>query len=256
MPTYVCSDIHGYAELFYTGLKRIDFNESRDYLYILGDVIDRGPDGMILLTYIKNHQDCMDTLIGNHELLMLNSVSLRGLPFCTGPQSELWLDYNGGRVTFEAYRDLSREERKDLLDWLNSRYLIKTLEVNNQQFILTHSNYLPECENKKLNEVHDDEAWSIAWKSMFRSEPEVQIPNIYQNYSEKMFITGHVPVFRVSAQLKECEPLNPVFIEPNLYNIDGGCSLGKSEFFRNGLIFLRLDDMQVFPIYFNEVYKD
>jgi len=41
---YVMSDIHGQAGAFYKMLKKICFSDN-DQMYVLGDVIDRGPDG-------------------------------------------------------------------------------------------------------------------------------------------------------------------------------------------------------------------
>lgn len=41
--TYVMSDIHGMAELLEKMLRKIAFSPA-DMLYILGDMIDRGPD--------------------------------------------------------------------------------------------------------------------------------------------------------------------------------------------------------------------
>ena len=41
---YVMSDIHGQASAFYKMLKKICFSDN-DQMYVLGDVIDRGPDG-------------------------------------------------------------------------------------------------------------------------------------------------------------------------------------------------------------------
>ena len=45
--TYVMSDIHAMAELFWKMLDKIQFSD-RDTLYILGDMIDRGPDQMCI----------------------------------------------------------------------------------------------------------------------------------------------------------------------------------------------------------------
>ena len=51
MSIYVMSDVHGEDELFHAMLKQIRFSE-KDTLYILGDVIDRGPNGIALLQEI------------------------------------------------------------------------------------------------------------------------------------------------------------------------------------------------------------
>ena len=40
--TYVISDIHGEYDMFMDLLEKIDFKSS-DTLYIIGDIIDRGP---------------------------------------------------------------------------------------------------------------------------------------------------------------------------------------------------------------------
>lgn len=57
---YVVSDIHGYYDKYTSLLSFIRFSDN-DKLYILGDVIDRGPDGLKLL------QDIMER--PNVELL-------------------------------------------------------------------------------------------------------------------------------------------------------------------------------------------
>ena len=48
MAHYVISDIHGEVDRFYAMLAKIQFSVD-DTLYILGDVIDGGPGGIILL---------------------------------------------------------------------------------------------------------------------------------------------------------------------------------------------------------------
>ena len=42
MATYVISDIHGECDMFLEMLEKIELKDS-DILYILGDVVDRGP---------------------------------------------------------------------------------------------------------------------------------------------------------------------------------------------------------------------
>ncbi len=46
--TYVMSDLHGCYEAYRTMLEKIHFGPD-DRLYVLGDMVDRGPDGMKLL---------------------------------------------------------------------------------------------------------------------------------------------------------------------------------------------------------------
>ena len=69
MAHYVLSDIHGEGDRFHRMLERIGFS-SEDTLYILGDVIDRGSDGIDLLREIMASPN-MVMLLGNHEYMML-----------------------------------------------------------------------------------------------------------------------------------------------------------------------------------------
>ena len=48
MSTYVCSDIHGQYDLYARMFEEIQFSDN-DHLYIIGDMIDRGPDGIRIL---------------------------------------------------------------------------------------------------------------------------------------------------------------------------------------------------------------
>jgi len=73
MSTYVVSDLHGESHLFRDVLRQIHFS-NEDHLYILGDVIDRGPDGIALLQEIMVTPN-MTLLLGNHEYMMLQYFS-------------------------------------------------------------------------------------------------------------------------------------------------------------------------------------
>ena len=63
--TYVMSDIHGMADLFKRMLEQIGFTDE-DTLYILGDMIDRGPDPAGILDIVMKHGNII-ALRGNHE---------------------------------------------------------------------------------------------------------------------------------------------------------------------------------------------
>ena len=241
MAVYVVSDIHGELELFLAGLDLIRFSD-RDELYVIGDAIDRGDSGIEVLQYIMEHEN-MDLLIGNHEFLMLNSVNLQGLRSCNGSDSLLWRYGNGGDVTWKKYAMLNDEERIKLLNWLRKRFVIKVLPVKGTDYCLTHSHYKKSCENKRYHELTYGEVFSITWTSMYREDTETHNPfNVYESY-DYTFITGHVPVQMVTG-LNELKALK----NENMIDIDGGCSCGHEQGINNGLIFLRLDDMQEFPV--------
>lgn len=248
MSTYAVSDLHGQYNTFMAGLEKIGFSD-KDELYIIGDVIDRGSGGVEILKHIKDHGN-MTLLLGNHELMMLTSVDEKGLPECTGFNSELWLYYNGGVVTFEKYAELSDDDRRSLLLWLNCQYYIKMLNINGKKFCLTHSYYNEELVDKMYCEAKYTTAWNMIWTSIFRKDdPDTYGPNIYKNYDYE-FVTGHVPVQKARYKMEKTSDYNILreYRVGNLVDIDGGCGMGYNEGLNNGALFLRLDDMEVFAI--------
>lgn len=78
MAHYVPADVHGEAEHFHAMLEKIRFSAD-DTLYTLGDVIDRGPDGIKLIQEIMEPSNIV-MLLGNHEHMMIEYFS----PSATG----------------------------------------------------------------------------------------------------------------------------------------------------------------------------
>lgn len=64
------SDIHGRYDKYLKILETINFLEN-DTLYILGDVIDRGKDGIKIIQDIMKRKNIV-FLVGNHEVMMYN----------------------------------------------------------------------------------------------------------------------------------------------------------------------------------------
>ncbi len=248
MSVYAVSDLHGQYEVFLKGLEEIGFCD-KDELYVIGDAIDRGPDGIQLLMHIKEHKN-MNLILGNHEVMMLGSVAPDGGKGCKGEDAVLWLLYNGGVVTYDRYEQLSQTDRESLLMWLNGCCVIKTLEIDGRKICLTHSYYREDLENVVYSEADRDVVWDVVWTSMFRKDdPDTYGPDIYKDYDYD-FITGHVPVQKVRARYDNSEEFNELkmYRRGNLVNIDGGCAMGQMSAINNGAIFLRLDDMKDFPV--------
>ena len=69
---YVMSDIHGQKRRFDSVMRQIGLR-AEDTLYVLGDVIDRNPDGIGILRRIMAMPNA-NMLLGNHELMMMNAL--------------------------------------------------------------------------------------------------------------------------------------------------------------------------------------
>ena len=114
MRRFVCSDIHGQYEIFLKMLQGIEFSE-QDQLYILGDIIDRGPQSMELMQEIMEH-DNMTCIIGNHELMMLDYIN-------HSPDGNSWmLTGNGGAETYEQFKRLTLVEQNKIKKYIENMY--------------------------------------------------------------------------------------------------------------------------------------
>jgi serine/threonine protein phosphatase 1 len=251
MSTYVVSDLHGQFDIFMGLLEKAGFSES-DTLYMLGDAIDRGPESIKILHYVMNSPN-MEFLLGNHELMMLTSVDPNGsatsiygrLP---GRNAELWLRRNGGNKTYYKYKLLKKEQRLEILEWLNSRPLLKTVTVNGQTFLLTHSYFELNKLDVPYKELDYMTARKILWMSPFRRDLYID-PSEYKALSPWKVVLGHVPVHHIDPSSRELAPLS----YGNIIDIDGCCAHSKrKENAYKGGILLRLDDLQVFTCTFEE----
>ena len=75
---YLIADIHGCYEEYIELMRKINLSEDNDYLYILGDTLDRGPEPIKVLLDIMKRQN-VTYIIGNHEYLFLCFMRKLGL---------------------------------------------------------------------------------------------------------------------------------------------------------------------------------
>lgn len=71
MATYAIGDLQGCLEPFQQLLKRIRFNTDCDRLWLVGDLINRGPQSLETLRLVHNMRDNIDCVLGNHDLHLL-----------------------------------------------------------------------------------------------------------------------------------------------------------------------------------------
>ena len=71
MANYAVGDIQGCYKEFDKGLKKINFNEKKDRLWISGDLINRGPDSLKTLEKIYSIRSSVNIVLGNHDLHFL-----------------------------------------------------------------------------------------------------------------------------------------------------------------------------------------
>ncbi|KPK40489.1 MAG: hypothetical protein AMJ69_02185 [Gammaproteobacteria bacterium SG8_47] len=115
---FVVGDIHGRFDRLRTGLAEYRFDEHRDRLFSVGDLIDRGAYSAEALDWLR--QPWFHACLGNHEQMLLNS-----------PQHESamlsWILMNGG----EWWLELDTTARAQYFEALSAMPL--TMEVETAQ---------------------------------------------------------------------------------------------------------------------------
>ncbi|KAF7775392.1 bis(5'-nucleosyl)-tetraphosphatase (symmetrical) [Pseudoalteromonas citrea] len=80
MAQYAVGDLQGCFKPLNRLLNMVNFNPSKDHLYLVGDVVARGPDSLACLNWLLRHQDAITITLGNHDLHLLACAELNRLP--------------------------------------------------------------------------------------------------------------------------------------------------------------------------------
>ncbi len=71
MATYAIGDIQGCYEPFMRLLERIHFDPMTDRLWLVGDLVNRGPGSLEVLRFLVRHRDVVTAVLGNHDVYAL-----------------------------------------------------------------------------------------------------------------------------------------------------------------------------------------
>lgn len=234
--TYVISDLHGYPlEKLKKLLKKANFTDN-DFLYILGDVIDRNGDGGVEMLCWLLEQPNVQLILGNHEAMLLScafvfdEITEDSISSMTEGKIELLNNYmlNGGEVTLKALCELKKNSPDtvlDILDYLRDAPLYEAVTVGENDFLLVHSGIDRFDKNKKLSQyTADDFLW--AW------------PSLDDEYFEDILtVFGHTPTMYFDKAYT-----GKILKTKTWIDIDVGAGFGQEP------VLLRLDDLKEFNL--------
>jgi bis(5'-nucleosyl)-tetraphosphatase (symmetrical) len=124
MSLYCIGDLQGCNAPFQRLLDKIDFSPSRDTLYILGDLVNRGPDSLGILRSLRALGDAAQCLLGNHDLHLL----------------ALWQGVRKPGRHDTVQDILQAPDREALLDWLRHR----AMAMHRHGWLMVHAGVLPQ----------------------------------------------------------------------------------------------------------------
>jgi bis(5'-nucleosyl)-tetraphosphatase (symmetrical) len=141
LATYAVGDIQGCCTEFRQLLELIRFDPAADRLWLVGDLVNRGPDSLGVLRLVKSLGNAAVTVLGNHDLHLLAVAA--GV-------AELHRS--------DTLNDILRApDRDELLSWLRSQRMLHVEDG----WVLVHAGLLPQ--------------WSVAQAQMLAHEVEVAL---------------------------------------------------------------------------------
>jgi bis(5'-nucleosyl)-tetraphosphatase (symmetrical) len=123
MSHYVVGDIQGCHAEFRQLMEVIAFDPARDRLWLVGDLVNRGPDSLSVLRTVKSFGAAATTVLGNHDLHLLIVAAGHRKAHRRDTLTEI----------------LDAPDRDELLDWLRRRPLV----VRDGELLMVHAGLLP-----------------------------------------------------------------------------------------------------------------
>lgn len=137
MTTYAIGDLQGCLEPLQRLLDAVRFDTAEDRLWLCGDLINRGPDSLGCLRFVKSLGDAAETVLGNHDLHLLAVAA--------GAREASPKD------TLDDI--LADTDAESLLDWLRLRPVMLVEETG--PHVLTHAGLHPHWDRETaLSEAH------------------------------------------------------------------------------------------------------
>jgi bis(5'-nucleosyl)-tetraphosphatase (symmetrical) len=267
MTTYAIGDIQGCYKSFRELLKLIRFNPKRDKLWLVGDLVNRGPQSVDVLRYIYQLGDRAVTVLGNHDLHLLA--------------------VQAGVVTHKSYDTiddiLAAPDANELCYWLRHQPLMHYDKRKN--LVLVHAGLHPQWDlitaqqcAMEVQAALQGPQYTEFLHHMYGNQPEHWDPHLHgwerlrfiTNVFTRMrlvSLTGHLDLRKKGSPEMASQDYYPWFTipqrknrktpivfghwaalecdtgnVPNVHAIDSGCVWGRE------LTALRLSDMQRFSM--------
>ena len=206
---YAMSDLHGCYDLYIKMLEKIKFSDE-DTLYILGDVTDRGEDGIKILQDMMKRGNVIP-ILGNHDytaLRMFKMIYNKEESDSLNSGYIMW-KLVGGSPTNDAFMKLAEAERLEIINYISKFSLFKDITINGNKFWLSHT--IPQ-KDRMLNNRN------LKCEDFIAGAPEYDKKYFYDKY----IVTGHTPTLFISPEYD-----GKIYNKNNHIAIDCGAVFGR-----------------------------
>lgn len=231
MATWAIGDIQGCYKTFMRLVKRIHFRRGADRLWLVGDLVNRGPRNVEVLRWLAEHDDSVVVVLGNHDIHLLARADGVNQP--------------KRRDTLEDV--LEAGDRDWLINWLRHRPLLH----RESHQVLVHAGLLPEWDidkaEKKAREVEAavrEGRWGRLLEGKLASDLRVFTrlrmldrngePVDYDG-SPTRAPAGYTPWFAAPRRRSAGTPITfghwsalGLYLTPDCVGLDTGCVWGRS----------------------------
>lgn len=230
MKDWVIPDVHACANTLMEMIETHIQPTSDDNIYLLGDYIDRGPNGKAVIDYLiqlKKDGVKLRCLMGNHEEYCIKAARAekeRSSFFGFKSKNKVLEDWlrHGAKETLDSFKVQKMNEFPEYyLDWM--RKLEMYVELDN--FLLVHAGF-----NFDKDDIFSDER-AMLWVREYKVD--------LNKTKQKKVIHGHVPVSLDFIELQLRQPEQYPFIA-----LDNGVYMTRKQGHGN-LVALELNEMNL-----------
>ncbi len=163
MTLYAVGDLQGCLKPLQCLLAQVDFQPGRDQLWLVGDLVNRGPQSLETLRFLYRMRDSVISVLGNHDLHLL-AVAHNAERLKKGDTLQEILD---------------APDREPLLDWLRQMPLLHHDALRN--ITLVHAGIPPQWTLKKARRraaeveavLRNDHQLPLFLDGMYGNEPNL-----------------------------------------------------------------------------------
>ncbi|MBQ4557373.1 MAG: metallophosphoesterase [Clostridia bacterium] len=231
--TYVISDIHGDYERYMKMLDLIKLDEDNDVLFVLGNVIDFGEGSFDILLDMSSRPNVYPVM-GEHEYMALpllqklaGDISEKAIAKFDAETMQNFMKWgkNGGQETVMKFRELDKDDREWVIEYLEEFMPYEEIDVNGKEFVLVHAGLDNFSKSRDLDDYDIEELIYEApdWSKVY--------------FGNKTLVVGHTPTVEINPSSKG-----------KIWNLNGTVAINCGSSFGLPLGCIRLDDMKEFYI--------